>query len=122
MTVLIYGVCDGRFLSSSDNENAVINFFEGIGDIAFRVAAFHTGKNGLRAASQMGSLIVAVYISWLCRNKDCEKRYPECFLQQSAAGCYVIEQSSGNGKIQNQFVQSGIFPLNLSAEGKEDPD
>ena len=83
------------------------------------VVTFYTGINGFWRSSQMGCFIVSINQPGINRVGITEAAAHKILSKIFSAAGYIVNQSSCNGKIQNQLIKPGIFPGTRLLESRD---
>ena len=113
--IIFHGFGHTIQLCSAKKTDAVINPAQSGCNIAFHVVTFYTGINGFWRSSQMGCFIVSINQPGINRVGITEAAAHKILSKIFSAAGYIVNQSSCNGKIQNQLIKPGIFSRNQTA-------
>ncbi len=100
---------DHRFLGTADDEDAVVDLPESIGNIALGIAAFNTEKIAFGHSRDV-QLRGCGRSEPVLRYTDCKIFGAECLFDHRAAARNVVNERSSQREIQKKLIKLGILP------------
>ena len=105
---------DHRFLGTADDEDAVVDLPESIGNIALGIAAFNTGEDRFRTFTEMCGFVAAVDLNRFYGIRIVKIFGAECLFDHRAAARNVVNERSSQREIQKKLIKLGIFTRKLT--------
>ena len=109
---------DHRFLGAADDEDAVVDLLEGIGNIALGIAAFNAGEDRFRTFAKMRGFVAAVDLNRFHGVRIVKIFGAECLFDHRTAARNVVNERSSQREIQKKLIKLGIFARKLAAVGE----
>ena len=109
---------DHRFLGTADDEDAVVDLPESIGNIALGIAAFNTGEDRFWTFTEMCGFVAAVDLNRFYGIRIVKIFGAECLFDHRAAARNVVNERSSQREIQKKLIKLGIFTRKLTTVGK----